>query len=135
MGAFDAQRWSVFCQSAVAAGARRCDLEGQLCSEVWHDVAKAGYLRLFHEEVAGAELYDAMLGLAQACASTFWAATISAALCGRMIVELGSANARSVWQQRLAGGEALGTNTGVRIRLLLILVDFPVEFFHQEVTG
>lgn len=112
--AFDLQSWINFCQITVSAQARHADTNKKVIPDIWNEIADHGFLRIFHEDdsgklpVNGNTLYQAMEALAEACASTFWTATISSALCGRMITELCDSELRDKWVPALMKGSVLG---------------------------
>lgn len=104
---FDLDEWRRFCAEEVRPAAREADLAGQVGASVWSGIRERGYLELFHR-LPAPELPDAMNALAEACASTYWQATISSALCGRMFAELGEPALRERWIPGLASGAFLG---------------------------
>lgn len=102
---FDMAAWTNFCAREIAARASETDRHARISREIWRGVGEHGYLQLFHKPHDG-DLYGAMLALARACAATFWTATISSALCGRMLREL--ARGADGWIEGLASGAKLG---------------------------
>lgn len=100
--------------SGIAARARETDERAAIPAQNWRDLADAGYLGLFHarhhggSEADGRHLAIAMDQLARACASTFWAATISTLLCGRMLADLCSPTHQDRWLRPIVTGEAIG---------------------------
>src|SRR5688572_27914824 len=114
MNAFDLQRWEKFCDREVMQQATITDTQKQVSETIWNGISDHGFFGLFHEDsdgklpVTGPVLYRAMEALAEACASTFWTATISSALCGRMIAELCGQSLRNQWVPQLSNGQALG---------------------------
>ncbi len=105
--AFDLAEWQRFCAGDVRAAARETDASAKVSERVWRGVCERGFLRLFHQ-LPEPDAPPAMDALATACASTFWRATISSALCGRMIAEMGSPALQARWISGLATGESLG---------------------------
>jgi alkylation response protein AidB-like acyl-CoA dehydrogenase len=98
----------------IATRARETDEGAALAAQNWRDMADAGYLGLFHarrfggSEADGRQLALAMEQLARACASTFWSATISTLLCGRMLADLCSPAHCDRWLRPIVMGEAIG---------------------------
>jgi alkylation response protein AidB-like acyl-CoA dehydrogenase len=98
----------------IAARAKQADLSGMLPAQNWQDLVEAGYFGLFHPPHSGGSGVDgislalAMEQLARACASTFWTASISTLLCGKMLAELCTPAHRSRWLAPIVGGRAIG---------------------------
>ena len=89
------------------------DRAEHISDELWAALSERGYLQLFHqaaqvEQVAPSMLYPAMLALAEACAATFWKATISSALCGKMISSFAQPEVVARWVPGLASGRGVG---------------------------
>jgi alkylation response protein AidB-like acyl-CoA dehydrogenase len=109
-----AARFGRFCQERFAPRAREVDRTGLLPGENWDDLIECGYLRLFHPSAVGGTGADgvtlgiAMESLARACGSTFWTATVSTALCGKILHGLGSDEHRLRWLEPICRGDKLG---------------------------
>ncbi|MFJ5552151.1 acyl-CoA dehydrogenase family protein [Streptomyces sp. NPDC093225] len=79
----------------IAARAAATDATGRIPAENWQDLVASGYLRLFHPPELGGTGADgpamaaAMEALARACPGTYWAASVSALLCGKLITTYG----------------------------------------------
>jgi len=97
----------------IAARAAQTDATGRIPSSNWKDIVDSGYLRLFHEPGIGGSGADgptqaaAMEGLARACPGTFWAATVSALLCAKLISTYGDAREHERLLRPLLSGELL----------------------------
>jgi alkylation response protein AidB-like acyl-CoA dehydrogenase len=108
-----ARRFAAACRG-IAARARETDEHAAIPAQNWRDLTDAGYLGLFHprrwggSEADGQCLALAMEQLARACASTFWTATISTLLCGRMLADLCSPAHCDRWLRPIVAGEAIG---------------------------
>lgn len=110
---FALESWQQFCREVVRPAARMADRAEHISDELWSALSERGYLQLFHqaaqvEQVAPAMLYPAMLALAEACAATFWKATISSALCGKMISSFAQPEVAARWLPGLASGRGVG---------------------------
>jgi alkylation response protein AidB-like acyl-CoA dehydrogenase len=98
----------------IAARARETDERATIPAQNWRELANAGYLGLFHPrrfggtEADGLSLALAMDQLARACASTFWSASISTLLCGRMLADLCSPAHCDRWLRAIVSGTAIG---------------------------
>lgn len=83
-------------QAGIARRAVDADREERIPAENWRDIIESGYLRLFHPTVIGGLGVDgvtqamAMESLARACGGTYWSATISTLLSGKMISTFGN---------------------------------------------
>jgi alkylation response protein AidB-like acyl-CoA dehydrogenase len=114
MEKFGLPAWENFCKTEIRNRSRQADAEAKIPAEIRKGMAELGYLKIFHggnsgqPGVSGDVLYRAMEVLAEACASTFWSATISSALCGRMIAELCGDVQRERWVPQLCTGKVLG---------------------------
>jgi alkylation response protein AidB-like acyl-CoA dehydrogenase len=103
------------CRELIAPRACQADRSGTLSHESWGDLIKAGYFGLFHPpELGGTGADGVILGLAmetlaRSCGGTFWAATISTALCGKMLLALGTEEHHRRWLPALARGEKIGS--------------------------
>lgn len=107
--AFSLAAWRRFCREVVQPAARQADRAALISEEIWSGVCEHGYLQLFHGEALEAEvLWPAMSALAEACAATFWKATISSALCGRMIAAFAAPELQRRWLGELAAGACVG---------------------------
>ncbi|MFD3544820.1 acyl-CoA dehydrogenase family protein [Streptomyces sp. NPDC058655] len=79
----------------IAARATQTDTTGAIPPQNWQDITDSGYLRLFHPPEIGGTGADghaqaeAMESLARACSGTYWSATVSALLCGKLISTYG----------------------------------------------
>lgn len=102
------------CRERIAPRAPEVDHSGHVPEDSWRDLAASGYLGLFHPRelgggaADGATQFAAMERLAAACASTFWAATISTVLCGKMLHELCGPRHHARWLRPIVAGEAIG---------------------------
>lgn len=98
----------------IAARAKQADQGGVLPPANWQDLIDSGYLGLFHGPQWGGSAADgislalAMEQLARACASTFWIASISTLLCGKMLGDLCTAEHRRRWLEPIIAGRAIG---------------------------
>lgn len=109
-----AREFSSLCQKRIAPRARATDQRGELSAEGWREVIDSGYLRLFHPRECGGSGADgirqalAMESLAQACAGTFWTASISTILCGKLLHDLCGPHQQERWLPGIVAGERLG---------------------------
>lgn|GEM_PF-615000 len=109
-----AREFSVQCQERIAPLARAADQRGGCSAEGWRAVVDSGYLRLFHAAewggtgASGIRQALAMEALAQACAGTFWTASISSILCGKLLHDLCGPQQQARWLPRIVAGESLG---------------------------
>jgi alkylation response protein AidB-like acyl-CoA dehydrogenase len=109
-----AHRFDRVCQERIAPRAREADRSGAIEADTWNDLAESGYLGLFHPREVGGSGADgvtqglAMESLARACASTFWAASISTALCGKMLHDLCAPRHHDAWLRPIVAGQAIG---------------------------
>ncbi|MEU5219253.1 acyl-CoA dehydrogenase family protein [Streptomyces sp. NPDC020807] len=96
----------------IAARAAQTDATGSIPPENWRELVDSGYLRLFHPEHLGGTGADAttqvlaMEALARACSGTYWTATVSALLCGKLIATYGDERHHPLIR-RLISGESL----------------------------
>jgi alkylation response protein AidB-like acyl-CoA dehydrogenase len=110
---FAIEEWRRFCREVVRPAAQVADRAEHVSDELWEALSQRGYLQLFHQaamddEAAPSALYPAMLALAEACAATFWKATISSALCGKMISSFAQPEVAARWLPGLASGRWVG---------------------------
>lgn len=109
---FELELWRRFCAEVVRPAASEADRRQEVSREIWAAIGELGYLRLFHAAAAApqaqAQLAPAMLALAEACGATFWKATISAALCGKMLAAFAPPAMQARWTAALASGRAVG---------------------------
>ncbi len=107
-------RFDALCRDRIAPRAREVDLRSAIPKGSFHDLAEAGYHRLFHPAYLGGTGTDgvtqglAMESLARACASTFWAASISSVLCGKILHDLCAPAHHWDWLQPIVAGEKTG---------------------------
>jgi alkylation response protein AidB-like acyl-CoA dehydrogenase len=107
-------RFEAFCQGRIAPRAREVDREGRVPAESWQAIVESGYLRLFHAPSFGGLGADgitlglAMEHLARACGSTFWVATTSTVLCGKILTALGTPAHHERWLGAILRGDAIG---------------------------
>lgn len=98
----------------IAARAAAVDRGAGGADESWRDVAEGGYLRLFHarrwggSEADGATWARAMEALARACAGTFWAASVSTILCGKLLQDVAGPAAQARWLPGIVAGARIG---------------------------
>lgn len=102
------------CRERIAPRAAEVDARGAVPAASWRDLAEAGYFGLFHPTcwggsgADGAAQAQAMESLATACASTFWAASISTVLCGKMLYNLCSPEHQWRWLRPIIAGSKIG---------------------------
>lgn len=102
------------CRERIAPRAPAVDRESAVPADSWRDLVDSGYLALFHPRELGGRAADgptqfaAMERLAEACASTFWAATISTLLCGKLLHDLCGPRQHARWLRPIVAGEAIG---------------------------
>ena len=102
------------CRERVASRAPAVDRAAAVPEDSWRDVVESGYLGLFHPRELGGSAADgatqfaAMESLAVACASTFWAATISTVLCGKLLHALCGPRHHARWLRPIVAGAAIG---------------------------
>ncbi len=101
------QRFASACEG-IAARAGQADHTGELPRANWQDLVDAGYFELVHGSRDGIAIALAMDQLARACASTFWVATISASLFGKLLSEVGTSEQRERWLAPIVAGRAIG---------------------------
>lgn len=108
------RRFDRVCQERIAPRAKEADRTGVLPKESWNDLVDAGYLALFHPPAWGGSGADgvtqaiAMESLARACASTFWAVSISAVLCGKILHNLCAPQHHQRWLRPIVAGQKIG---------------------------
>jgi alkylation response protein AidB-like acyl-CoA dehydrogenase len=108
-------RFDAVCREEIAPRARDVDQRGKISPHNWSVLANAGYLRLFHSPSWGGTGADgivqglAMETLAQACASTFWAASISTVLCGKLLHDIGTPSHHWDWLRPIVAGQKIGS--------------------------
>ncbi|GAA3610637.1 acyl-CoA dehydrogenase [Kineosporia mesophila] len=79
----------------VAARAAEADRTAALPGENWDEIRESGYLRLFHPAALGGAGIDGVLQaramevLARACGGTYWSATMSTLLAGKLVTAYG----------------------------------------------
>lgn len=111
---FSADEFSRVCHERIAPRASAADRAGALPDESWRDLVDSGYLRMFHDPAWGGSGADgdaqaaAMEALARACASTFWTASISTILCGKLLQDLCGPRLQARWLRPIVAGERLG---------------------------
>jgi len=82
-------------QAGIALRAAAADEAGRVPEENWQELVDSGYLRVFHPReigglgVDGVTQAQAMEALARACPGTYWSATMSTLLCGKLISSYG----------------------------------------------
>jgi alkylation response protein AidB-like acyl-CoA dehydrogenase len=97
----------------IASRAAETDATGRIPAQNWKEIVDSGYLRLFHPpEIGGSGAdalaqADAMESLARACPGTYWSATVSALLCGKLISTYGDLRAHEQLLRPLLSGERL----------------------------
>lgn len=102
------------CQQDVAPSAADVDRRGALSPQAWQAVVDSQYLRLFHpKRLGGLEADGGTLGLAMehlsaACGSTFWVASVSTLLCGKLLASFGSEALQRRWLDPILEGKLLG---------------------------
>ncbi|MCU0656703.1 MAG: acyl-CoA/acyl-ACP dehydrogenase [Polyangiaceae bacterium] len=102
------------CRERIAPRAAEAEARGAVPAASWKDLASCGYLGLFHPTSWGGHGGDgeaqarAMESLARACASTFWAASISSVLCGKMLYNLCTPEHQWRWLRPILAGEKIG---------------------------
>ncbi|MFO0589004.1 MAG: acyl-CoA dehydrogenase family protein [Polyangiaceae bacterium] len=107
-------RFDALCRERIAPRARDVDLRGAIPKSSFRDLAEGGYFQLFHPSylggagASGARMGHAMESLARACPSTFWAATISTVLCGKILHELCAPAHHWAHLQPIVAGEKTG---------------------------
>lgn len=107
-------RFDALCRKRIAPRAREVDLTCAIPKSSLRDLAAAGYHRLFHPAYLGGAGADgvtqglAMESLARACASTFWASSISSVLCGKILHDLCAPAHHWDWLQPIVAGEKTG---------------------------
>lgn len=111
-------RFQQICTSRIAPDAGEADTTGKLPPKNWDALIGAGYFKLFHSpEVGGLGADGALLGtametLGRACASTLWSATVSTALCGKLLFHLGRPHHQSDWLAPILEGRKIGCVAG-----------------------
>ncbi|MFS0698262.1 acyl-CoA dehydrogenase family protein [Streptomyces nitrosporeus] len=95
----------------VASRAGETDSTGVIPPQNWAEIVDSGYLRLFHPAEAGGTgadgpaQVDAMEALARACSGTYWSATVSALLCGKLVSTYGDLRHHGGLLRSLLSGE------------------------------
>jgi alkylation response protein AidB-like acyl-CoA dehydrogenase len=108
------RRFDRICQDRIAPRAKEADRSGVLPQESWSALCDAGYLGLFHPREWGGSGADgvtqalAMESLARACASTFWAVSISTVLCGKILHNLCAPAHHRRWLRPIVAGQKIG---------------------------
>lgn len=108
------ERFGRVCRERLAPRAAAADRAGTVSAESWRELVDAGYLGLFHPAEHGGTGADgvtlgiAMESLARACAGTFWAASISTALCGQLLRALCTPEHQRRWLGPIVAGERIG---------------------------
>lgn len=98
----------------IAARAGATDLSGEMPKGNWQDVVDSGYLRLFHSKDIGGSAADgvtqvtAMECLAKACPSTYWTATMSTLVCGKLLSTHGDPGLHQGLMDGLFSGQLIG---------------------------
>lgn len=106
------------CATRIASRARDADRTGQLPQDCWRALIDTGYFRLFHPVELGGTAADgltlaaAMETLGRSCASTLWSATVSTALCGKLLFHLGRPSHHQTWLTPIIRGEKIGCVAG-----------------------
>lgn len=101
-------------QAGIARRAVDADREERVPPESWREIVESGYLRLFHSKEIGGLGVDgvtqamAMESLARACSGTYWSATMSTLLCGKLISTYGSIERHRRLLEPIFSGEQLG---------------------------
>ena len=99
--------------AGVASRAGEVDATGLIPPENWREIVESGYTRQFHPPEAGgtgadaAELAQSMEALARACPGTYWAATVSALLCGKLVATYSPASEHARLLHPLMSAERL----------------------------
>jgi alkylation response protein AidB-like acyl-CoA dehydrogenase len=102
------------CAARIAPWAGEVDRRGAVPRASFRELAEAGYLGLFHpleqggSGADGPTLAAAMESLARSCASTFWAASISTLLAGKMLHVLTGPRQHRAWLRPIVRGEKIG---------------------------
>lgn len=110
----EVREFSRICSERIAARAAEADRRGAVPDESWRDLVLGGYLRMFHlrrwggSEADGATLALAMESLARACAGTFWAASVSTILCGKLLQDVAGPAVQARWLPAIVAGDSLG---------------------------
>lgn len=100
-------------QEGIARRAEEADRQGRIPPENWKDIIDSGYLRLFHPREVGGLGADgrtqamAMESLARACGGTYWSATMSTLLGGKLISTYGGPEHHGRLLAPLLSGERL----------------------------
>lgn len=98
----------------IAMRAADADRSASMPNANWTDLVESGYLRLFHPRPVGGSAAGAtqqilaMERLARACAGTFWTATVSTLLCGKMLHVLFPERHHHRWLRGIIAGELIG---------------------------
>lgn len=108
------EQFDAVCREHIARRAADIDRRGSISTNNWNELARAGYLRLFHSPSWGGSGADgiiqglAMESLAHACASTFWAISISSVLVGKLLHDLGTPSHHWDWLRPIIAGQKIG---------------------------
>jgi alkylation response protein AidB-like acyl-CoA dehydrogenase len=111
-------RFDELCRTRIAPRARATERDGRISAQSWRDLVEAGYPRLFHPPAQGGlgadgvTLAIAMECLGRACASTLWAVSVSAVLCGKILATLGTPRLQQTWLPPILAGERVGCFAG-----------------------
>lgn len=106
------------CASRIAPHAREADQTGRMPPGCWNALIDADYFKLFHPralggiEADGPTLASAMETLARACPSALWSATVSTALCGKLLFHLGRPRHHRDWLLPIMSGTKIGCVAG-----------------------
>ncbi|WP_405584820.1 acyl-CoA dehydrogenase family protein [Streptomyces sp. NBC_01190] len=101
-------------RSGIALRAAEADLAGGVPPESWQEIRDSGYLRVFHPKeigglgVDGVTQAQAMETLARACSGTYWSATMSTLLCGKLISGYGDIVEHRRLLDPILSGEKIG---------------------------
>ncbi len=101
-------------QAGIAQRATAADEAGEVSRESWQEIVDSGYLRVFHPKeigglgVDGVTQAQAMEALARACGGTYWSATMSTLLCGKLISTYGDTTEHRRLLDPILSGEHIG---------------------------
>jgi alkylation response protein AidB-like acyl-CoA dehydrogenase len=101
-------------QAGIARRAAAADRDGAMPPENWADIVDSGYLRVFHSKAIGGLGVDGvtqamvMESLARACSGTYWSATMSTLLCGKLISTYGNPSVHGHLIDAILRGDQLG---------------------------
>ncbi|HET6345248.1 MAG TPA: acyl-CoA dehydrogenase family protein, partial [Myxococcota bacterium] len=114
-----AEKFDRVCQERIAARAHEVDREGALPTGIIRDLSEAGYFKLFHPKSLGgveadtAMLCAAMESLGKACPSTYWVATVSSLLVGKILHKMGNAEQHQRFLLPIIRAERIGAFAAV----------------------